>query len=109
LILIFLLLCGGGVYDTWYLSGFFSLVNVGSGFHCLLSLPFCYFHRLGFATRRRIAPGCYCFSTPLKSTKLATILQVLIVEDGTIKDFPGDFEDYRNLLIKEIAAEMDED
>lgn len=35
--------------------------------------------------------------------------QVLIVEDGTMKKFPGDFEDYRNMLIKEIAAELDEE
>ena len=36
-------------------------------------------------------------------------VQVLIVEDGTIKSFPGDFEDYRNQLVKEIADELDED
>uniref|UniRef100_A0A7S3QXV4 ABC transporter domain-containing protein n=1 Tax=Dunaliella tertiolecta TaxID=3047 RepID=A0A7S3QXV4_DUNTE len=35
--------------------------------------------------------------------------QVLIVEDGTIKNFPGDFEDYRNQLVKEIAEELDEE
>eukprot|EP00983_Pelagomonas_calceolata_P061178 1146717-Pelagomonas_calceolata.AAC.2 len=34
---------------------------------------------------------------------------VLIVEDGTIKNFPGDFEDYRNQLVKEIAEELDEE
>jgi ATP-binding cassette subfamily F protein 1 len=31
------------------------------------------------------------------------------VEDGTIRQYPGDFEDYKNELIREIAAEMDED
>lgn len=46
-----------------------------------------------------------CIGLPLN----AVALQVLIVEDGTIKKFPGDFEDYRNQLIKEIAAELDED
>jgi len=39
----------------------------------------------------------------------ACALQVLIVEDGTIKSFPGDFEDYRDQLVKEIAQELDED
>jgi len=27
------------LYGTRYQSGSFSLINVGSGFHCLLSLP----------------------------------------------------------------------
>jgi len=35
--------------------------------------------------------------------------QVLIVEDGTIRNYPGDFEDYRNMLIKEIETELDQD
>ena len=35
--------------------------------------------------------------------------QVLVVEDGTIHHFPGDFEDYRNMLVKEIAQELDEE
>jgi ATP-binding cassette subfamily F protein 1 len=34
---------------------------------------------------------------------------VIIVEDGTIRQYPGDFEDYKNELVREIAAEMDED
>jgi len=28
------------LYCTWYQSGFFSLINVGSGFHCLRSFSF---------------------------------------------------------------------
>ncbi|MEW5312400.1 MAG: hypothetical protein WDW38_004039 [Sanguina aurantia] len=35
--------------------------------------------------------------------------QVLIVDDGTITKYEGDFEDYRNELTKEIAADLDED
>lgn len=35
--------------------------------------------------------------------------EVWIVEDGTVQRYDGDFEDYKDELIKEIAAEMDED
>ena len=35
--------------------------------------------------------------------------QVLIVEDGEIRQYDGDFDDYRSELIKEIQAELDED
>ena len=35
--------------------------------------------------------------------------EVLVVEDGKIRQYPGDFEDYRTELIKEIQAELDED
>ncbi|GFH15033.1 uncharacterized protein HaLaN_11187, partial [Haematococcus lacustris] len=35
--------------------------------------------------------------------------QVLVVEDGRIRQYGGDFEDYRNELIKEITAELDEE
>lgn len=35
--------------------------------------------------------------------------QVWIVEDGTVERYDGDFEDYKNELVKEIADEMDED
>mmetsp|Transcript_28799 Transcript_28799/g.52898 ORF Transcript_28799/g.52898 Transcript_28799/m.52898 type:complete len:685 (-) Transcript_28799:233-2287(-) len=35
--------------------------------------------------------------------------QVLVVEDGKIRSYPGDFEDYRSELIKEIAADLDEE
>ena len=35
--------------------------------------------------------------------------QVLVVEDGMIRQYNGDFDDYRTELIKEIQAEMDED
>jgi ATP-binding cassette subfamily F protein 1 len=38
-----------------------------------------------------------------------TYLQVLVVEDGKIRKYDGDFDDYRNELIKEITAELDED
>lgn len=32
-----------------------------------------------------------------------------VVEDGRIRTYDGDFEDYRNELIKEITAELDAD
>ena len=35
--------------------------------------------------------------------------QVLIVENGEIRQYDGDFDDYRSELIKEIQAELDED
>ncbi|GIL68036.1 hypothetical protein Vafri_21320 [Volvox africanus] len=35
--------------------------------------------------------------------------QVLVVEDGKIRHYPGDFEDYRAELIREITAELDEE
>lgn len=35
--------------------------------------------------------------------------EVWIVEDGQVKFYKGDFEDYRNELIAEITEEMDRD
>lgn len=35
--------------------------------------------------------------------------EVWVVEDGRIRTYDGDFEDYRNELIKEITAELDAD
>ena len=35
--------------------------------------------------------------------------EVWIVEDGEVEPYDGDFEDYKDELIKEIAAELDED
>lgn len=35
--------------------------------------------------------------------------EVWIVENGEVEQYDGDFEDYKNELIKEIAAELDED
>lgn len=35
--------------------------------------------------------------------------EVWIVEDGKVRSYPGDFEDYRNELIREITAELDDD
>jgi hypothetical protein len=35
--------------------------------------------------------------------------QVWIVDDGKITFYNGDFDDYRNELVKEINAELDED
>jgi ATP-binding cassette subfamily F protein 1 len=37
------------------------------------------------------------------------IAQVWIVDDGKITFYDGDFEDYREELIKEISAELDEE
>lgn len=34
--------------------------------------------------------------------------EVLVVEDGMIRQYNGDFEDYRTELIKEIQAELDD-
>jgi ATP-binding cassette subfamily F protein 1 len=34
---------------------------------------------------------------------------VWIVDDGKITFYNGDFDDYRNELVKEINAELDED
>ncbi len=36
-------------------------------------------------------------------------VQVWLVEDGTVERYDGDFDDYKTDLIKEIAAEMDQD
>lgn len=36
-------------------------------------------------------------------------LQVWIVDDGKIQFYPGDFDDYKSSLVKEIAAELDEE
>jgi ATP-binding cassette subfamily F protein 1 len=36
-------------------------------------------------------------------------VQVWIVDDGKITFYNGDFDDYRNELVKEINAELDED
>ena len=33
--------------------------------------------------------------------------EVWIVDDGTITNYPGDFDDYRNELVMEIAADLD--
>eukprot|EP00210_Caulerpa_lentillifera_P008449 g8061.t1 len=35
--------------------------------------------------------------------------EVWIVDDGKITTYPGDFEDYRNELVRQIAAELDAD
>lgn len=35
--------------------------------------------------------------------------QVWLVEDGKVQEYPGYFEDYKDELMKEISAEMDED
>lgn len=37
------------------------------------------------------------------------VLQVWIVDDGQITFYNGDFDDYRNELVREINAELDED
>jgi ATP-binding cassette subfamily F protein 1 len=34
--------------------------------------------------------------------------EVWLVEDGRVDKYPGDFEDYRSSLAKEIVAELDE-
>ena len=36
-------------------------------------------------------------------------VQVWLVEDGKVQEYPGYFEDYKDELMKEISAEMDED
>jgi ATP-binding cassette subfamily F protein 1 len=34
--------------------------------------------------------------------------QIWVVEDGTVRIFPGTFEDYKEDLLKEIQAEVDD-
>jgi ATP-binding cassette subfamily F protein 1 len=34
--------------------------------------------------------------------------QIWVVEDGTVRIFPGTFEDYKEDLLKEIKAEVDD-
>jgi ATP-binding cassette subfamily F protein 1 len=34
--------------------------------------------------------------------------QLWIVEDGTVRNFPGTFDDYKDDLLKEIKAEVDD-
>jgi ATP-binding cassette subfamily F protein 1 len=34
--------------------------------------------------------------------------QIWLVEDGTVRIFPGTFEDYKEDLLKEIKAEVDD-
>ena len=48
-------------------------------------------------TRRRVPARC-----------AAEAAEVWIVEDGEVHAWDGDFEDYKNELIREIAAELDE-
>jgi ATP-binding cassette subfamily F protein 1 len=33
--------------------------------------------------------------------------EIWVVDDGVVTKFNGDFEDYREQLVKEIAAELD--
>ena len=40
---------------------------------------------------------------------LCVLYQVWIVDDGKITFYNGDFDDYRNELVREINAELDED
>jgi ATP-binding cassette subfamily F protein 1 len=40
---------------------------------------------------------------------MTSAAQVWLVEDGTVERYDGDFNDYKTDLIKEIAAELDED
>ncbi len=35
--------------------------------------------------------------------------EVWLVEDGQVEKYPGDFEDYKDELIKEISQELDDD
>lgn len=35
--------------------------------------------------------------------------EVWLVEDGEVEKYPGDFEDYKDELIKEIAQALDDD
>lgn len=48
-------------------------------------------------------------STFLHPSTPPLLSQVWIVEDGTVERYDGDFEEYKEELIKEIAADMDED
>ena len=35
--------------------------------------------------------------------------EIWVVDEGRVDKFAGDFEDYRNQLVKEISAELDDD
>ena len=48
-------------------------------------------------------------SMPGSSQVVLLGLQVWVVEDGHITNYNGYFEDYRDELHKEIAAELDEE
>lgn len=53
---------------------------------------------------------CYVhLMQPPQKSACPVWLQVWLVEDGTVERYDGDFDDYKTELIKEIAAEMDED
>lgn len=51
----------------------------------------------------------WCDVDALLAVLLPLQLQVWIVDDGKITFYNGDFDDYRNELIREINAELDED
>lgn len=46
--------------------------------------------------------------TPIHLTATAEAAEVWIVEDGEVHPWDGDFEDYKDELVREIAAELDE-
>ena len=35
--------------------------------------------------------------------------EIWVVDEGRVDKFNGDFEDYRDQLVKEISAELDDD
>jgi len=46
---------------------------------------------------------------PMRDLGVCARAQVWLVEDGKVTEYPGYFEDYKNELVKEIAAEMEDD
>ena len=61
-------------------------------------------HVSGLSTVPRVAK-----SLSLGDLCPAIVMQVWVVDDGRITNYNGYFEDYRDELHKEIAAELDEE
>lgn len=61
---------------------------------------------MGGVHGRVLADPLSCLSPQVKCCARA---QVWLVEDGKVQEYPGYFEDYKDELMKEISAEMDED
>ena len=84
-------------------------------FCAMLRLPACplhtcgisallWFHKADAAPLTPLLPGCRLPPCPCRAAEQA---EVWMVEDGEVHPWDGDFEDYKDELIREIAAEMD--
>ena len=57
------------------------------------------------ARRCWLTPNRHCLQVVMCRERA----QVWLVEDGKVQEYTGYFEDYKDELMKEISAEMDED